>query len=122
MASKKILVVDDELFLSEIVSVRLKTEGYDVIQATDGMEGLEKAKQENPDLIILDIMLPKMNGYEICGLLKSDPKYNKIPIILFSARTQNEDIELGKKVGADAYITKLFGVKELLAKVKELIG
>lgn len=121
MAPKKILIVDDELFLSEIVSVRLKTEGYDVIQATDGMEGLEKAKQENPDLIVLDVMLPKMNGYEICGSLKSDPKYNKIPIILFSARTQNEDIELGKKVGADAYITKIFGVKELLAKIKELI-
>jgi len=121
MPQKKILIVDDELFLREIVSSQLKTEGYDVIQATDGIEGLEKAKQENPDLIILDIVLPKMKGYEICGVLKSDPMYNKIPVILFSARAQNEDMKLGGKVGADAYITKLFGSKKLLAKIKELI-
>lgn len=121
MPQKKILIVDDEPSLREMVALQLADEGYDVIQATDGIEGLEKAKKEPPDLIILDIMLPKMNGYEVCGLLKTDPKYNKIPIILFSAKAQNEDIKLGEKVGADAYITKLFGFKELLSKVKELI-
>jgi len=122
MAAKKILIVDDEPFLREIVAAQLKAEGYDIIQATDGLEGLEKAKKENPDLIILDIMLPKMNGYEICGALKSDSKYNNIPIILFSAKAQEQDKNLGEKVGADAYITKLFGAKELVTKVKELIG
>jgi DNA-binding response OmpR family regulator len=122
VSQKKILIVDDESFLRDIVSAQLKAEGYDIVQATDGMEGLEKAKKENPDLIILDIMLPKMKGYEVCGALKADPKYNNIPIILFSAKAEEKDKDLGKKVGADAYITKLFGSKELLAKVKELIG
>ena len=119
--AKKILIVDDESFLRDIVSIQLKAEGYDVIQATNGAEGLEKAKEEKPDLIILDIMLPKMNGYEVCGALKSDSEYSAIPIILFSARSQEQDKKLGEKVGADAYVTKLFGSKELLAKVKELI-
>lgn len=121
MMQKKILVVDDENLLREMVTSRLQSDGYDVIQAVDGKEGLEKVKKERPDLVILDIMLPKMNGYEVCGLLKSDPQYNEIPVILFSSKSQESDKELGSKVGADAYITKLFGGKEIFKKIKEFI-
>ena len=122
MGAKKILIVDDEPFLREIIEAQLKREGYEIIQATNGAEGLEKAKQENPDLEILDVVLPKMNGYEVCAALKSDDKYSKIPVILFSGKAQEEEVKLGEKVGADAYITKVFGSKKLLAKIKEFLS
>ena len=122
MGAKKILIVDDEPFLREIIEAQLKREGYEIIQATNGAEGLEKAKQENPDLVILDVVLPKMNGYEVCAALKSDDKYSKIPVILFSGKAQEEEVKLGEKVGADAYITKVFGSKKLLAKIKEFLS
>jgi len=80
------------------------------------------AKKQSPDLMILDLMLPKMDGYRVCGLLKKDVRYSKIPIILFSARAQQEDVKLGEEVGADAYITKPFEPQNLLAKIKELIS
>lgn len=86
-----------------------------------GLEGLEKVKKEKPDLVILDLMLPKMDGYKVCGLLKADKRYNKIPIIMFTAKAQEEDMKLGKEVGADAYITKPFEPQVLLKKIKELL-
>jgi len=94
---KKILVVDDEPNITMVMQEQLELQGYSVIVASDGTEGLEKAKKEKPDLIILDVMLPKMNGYEVCGLLKQDEKYASIPIILFTGRTQDSEKELGKK-------------------------
>ncbi|NQT21871.1 MAG: response regulator [Candidatus Omnitrophica bacterium] len=121
MNSKKILVVDDERDLVDTLSFRLKSAGYEIIAAYDGQEALEKAKKENPDLIILDLMLPKMDGYKVCGLLKADTRYNKIPIILFSAKAQAEDRKLGEEVGANAYITKPFEATVLIAKIKELL-
>ena len=108
MNKKKILLVEDEKVLIETVTLRLEANGYEVIPAYDGFEGLEKAKKEKPDLIILDLMLPKMDGYKVCGLLKADTRYNKIPIIMFTARAQESDKKMGKEVGADAYITKPF--------------
>jgi len=120
--SKKILLVDDEVGLVEMVKMRLEASGYNIICAYDGQEALEKAKKEKPDLIILDLMLPKMDGYKVCGLLKSDSRYSKIPIIMFTARIQEEDLVLGKELGADGYITKPFEPKILLGKIKELIG
>lgn len=121
MSNKKILVVDDEVALTKVVEIRLKAAGYDVILAHDGQEGLEKAKTENPDLMILDLMLPKMDGFKVCGLLKSDARYKKIPIIIYTARVQDSDQQLGKEVGADAYITKPFDSQVLLGKVKDLL-
>lgn len=121
MGGKKILIVDDERDLVEMVSLRLKANGYRVITALDGMEALKKAKADGPDLIILDLMLPKMDGYKVCGLLKKDTRYAKIPIIMFTARAQGEDVKLGREMGADAYIRKPFEAKVLLAKVKELV-
>ncbi len=119
--AKKILLVDDEKDLVETVTIRLEASGYQVLPAYDGQEGLDKAKKERPDLIILDLMLPKMDGYKVCGLLKADSRYNKIPIMMFTARAQESDIEMGKEVGANAYITKPFEPQALLAKIRELL-
>jgi len=117
----KILVVDDEIQLIEMVQMRLEANGYDVVAANDGEEGIEKVKSENPDLIILDIMMPKMDGFEVCKILKNDPQYSKIPIIFLSARVQEEDLETGEENGADAFVKKPFETSDLLAKIKELL-
>ena len=117
----KLLVIDDEIQLVEMVKMRLEANGHEVITAKDGQEGLAKAKSENPELIMCDIMMPKMDGYKVCGLLKNDQRYSKIPIILFTARAQEEDTKLGKEVGADAYVTKPFEPPILLAKIDELL-
>ena len=117
----KILLVDDEVQLLTMVQMRLEANGYEVITASDGQEGLEKAKNENPDLIMMDVMMPKMDGYKVCGLLKNDTRYSKIPIILFTARAQQDDQQVGKEAGADAYITKPFDPPVLLAKIEELL-
>jgi len=117
----KILVIEDEIQALEMVVMGLEASQYDVITANDGQEGLEKAKTENPDLILCDIMMPKMDGYKVCGLLKNDVRYNKIPIILITARAQRDDEKVGQEVGADAYITKPFKSSDLLAKIKELV-
>jgi DNA-binding response OmpR family regulator len=119
--SAKILIIDDELDLVEMVTLRLEANGYQVIFACDGQEGLGKARNEKPDLIILDLMLPKIDGYKVCRLLKFDEKYKKIPIILFTARAQESDIRVGEDVGADAYLTKPFEPDILLAKVAQLL-
>ena len=119
--AKRILLVDDEQQLVDMVKVRLEANNYLVLTAYDGQEALEKARKEKPDLIILDLMLPKMDGYKVCGLLKADTRYNKIPIIMFTARAQDSDIKMGKEVGADIYITKPFEAEILLKKIKELL-
>ena len=121
MSKKRILLVDDEPEIVKVVQIRLEKAEYEVLVAHDGQEALEKAKKEKPDLIILDLMLPKMDGYKVCGLLKIDTRYNKIPIIMFSARAQETDMSVGKEVGADAYIPKPFEFPVLIAKIKELL-
>ncbi len=117
----KILVIDDETQLIEMVQMRLEAAGYEVVTASDGQEGLDKAKSIEPDLILCDVMMPKMDGYKVCGLLKNDSRYSKIPLILFTARAQQDDQDVGDEVGADAYITKPFEPPVLLAKIKELL-
>jgi DNA-binding response OmpR family regulator len=117
----KILLVDDEVQLQTMVQMRLEANCYEVITASDGQEGLQKAKSENPDLIMMDVMMPKMDGYKVCGLLKNDTRYSKIPVVLFTARAQQDDQEVGKEAGADAYITKPFDPPVLLAKIEELL-
>lgn len=120
--TKKILIVDDEDGIVKLVKMYLEYNHYEVITASDGQEGLDKAKTGEPDLIILDLMLPKINGYKVCGLLKKDSRYAKIPVILFTAKTQEKDMKLGQEVGADAYLTKPFEPEILLSKIKELIN
>ena len=122
MSKKRILFVDDEKDLVTMVAVRLESKGYEVLAAYDGEEALAKARKEKPDLIILDIMMPKMDGYDVCTALKGDPQYAGIPIIMFSAKAQPRDVERGKQAGADAYITKPFEPQALLEQVQELIA
>jgi twitching motility two-component system response regulator PilH len=118
---KRILIVEDQAMIVNMLKMRLEANGYEVITAGDGQEGLEKAHQENPNLIILDIMLPKMNGYKVCQLLKADPKYKTIPIIISSGRTPPEIRKMSKEVGADAYVNKPFQAETLLSTMKELL-
>lgn len=122
MAKKKILLVEDEPVQLLTVKDRLEFEGYEVIIAADGQEGLDKARREKPDLIVLDLMLPKMDGYKVCGFLKMDARYKKIPIIIFTARAQDSDKTMGLEVGADAYIIKPFEPAVLIGKIKELLS
>lgn len=120
--TKKILLVDDERQLVDLVKTRLEVSGYEVICAYDGREALDKAYNEKPDLIILDLMLPKIDGYKVCRMLKFNEKYKNTPIIMFTARIQESDRKLGFEVGADAYIVKPFDAQALLSKIRELLG
>jgi len=122
MTKKKILLVDDEAEIVKAVQIRLTQANYEVIVANDGQEALDKAYKEIPDLIILDLMLPKMDGHKVCGLLKANTQYNKIPIIIFTAKAQQEDMKISKEVGADAYVTKPFDSQKLLSQVEELLN
>lgn len=122
MGKKKILLVDDERDIVTLVTPRLVANKYDVVTAFDGEEALAKVKEEKPDLIILDVMLPKMDGYKVCNLLKTDSKYKKIPIIMFTARAQDNNIKVGKDSGADAYVIKPFDSAILIEQIKKLIG
>jgi CheY-like chemotaxis protein len=120
-AKNTILIVEDQAAIVDLVRMRLEANNYEVITAGDGQEGLDKARKENPDLIILDVMLPKMHGYKVCRVLKDDPKYDEIPIILATGRAPHEVRKLGKEAGADAYISKPFEAKVLLSTIKELL-
>jgi len=117
----KILVVDDEIQFIEMVQIRLEANGYEVIAANDGLEGLEKAESEHPDLILLDIMMPKMDGYTMLKELRGNEKIKDIPVILCSGKAQLKDKKDVLKHGADAYIAKIFEPPVLLAKIEELI-
>ena len=112
---KKILVVDDEKSIADIVSFNLKSEGYEVITAYDGQEAINKALTDNPDLIILDVMLPEKDGFQV---LKEVRQQIAIPVIMLTAKEAEEDKVCGLDLGADDYMTKPFGMKELLARVK----
>lgn len=118
MNPKKILVVDDEPDLVETVRYSLEMEGYQVLVAHNGEDGLNQARKDGPDLIILDLMLPKLDGYKVCRLLKFDERYKHIPVLMLTAKTQEKDRLLGKETGADEYMTKPFDIDKLLEKVK----
>lgn len=120
--SRKLLLADDDRDFTQALKVRFESVGFEVLTAGEGLEALQKSRQEHPHLIILDLTLPKLNGYEICRLLKFDQKFHHIPIILCTARSRKDDIALGQSVGADAYVTKPFDGKVLLAKVDELLA
>ncbi len=121
MPKKRILLVEDEADMVYALTLQLEAINCEVLSAADGQIGLDMARKEKPDLIILDLMLPKMDGYKICRMLKFDEKYKKIPIIMFTARAQDKDKKLGQEVGADAYITKPFDSKDLLDKISALL-
>ena len=114
--SKKILIVEDEKNIVDILSFNLKKEGYDTLEAYDGETGLRLALEEDPDLILLDIMLPKMDGFEVCRSARE--RGSSTPILMLTAREEESDKVLGLELGADDYITKPFSMRELLARVK----
>ncbi|MBE6013584.1 response regulator [Anaeropeptidivorans aminofermentans] len=113
--SKKVLVIDDEKNIVDIVEFNLKKEGYEILKAFDGEAGLKSALEEDPDLILLDIMMPKMDGFEVCKKVREK---KDTPIIMLTARAEEVDKVLGLELGADDYVTKPFGVRELMARVK----
>jgi len=122
MDQKRVLIVDDEPDIVETIKFTLELENIECIEAYDGEEALLKAKSENPNLILLDIMLPKINGYKVCRLLKFDESYKHIPIIMLTARAQEKDVELGEETGADEYVTKPFEMETLVEMVKRYLG
>ncbi len=118
----KILLVDDEPEIIRTVKRRLESEGYGVSVATDGLEAVRLAWETHPDLVILDIMLPKMNGYEVCKKLRQSEDFRRVPVLILTAMTQEKDKSAGFACGADAYMRKPFRAQELLGKLRELIA
>ena len=121
MADATVLLVDDDPVILKLLQVNFEMEGYTVLTANDGVEGLEKARQERPDVVILDIMMPRMDGLEVTRELKGDDSTRDMPILLLSAKAQASDIQLGREVGADDYLTKPFDPLELLERVGEIL-
>lgn len=119
--SKKILVIDDDLTLVKMLENRLQANNYEVLTSTDAAQGLELAIKKIPDLIILDVMMPIINGYNLCRLLKTERGYKNIPIIMLTSRSQEEDRKIGREVGADVYIVKPFKMEALLADIRSLL-
>ncbi|MBI5360252.1 MAG: response regulator transcription factor [Planctomycetes bacterium] len=118
---KTILVIDDEKDLIKLVDHNLSRDGYLVLGASDGIQGLATAKKQKPDIVLLDIMLPGIDGLDVCKKLKSDADTAHIPVIMLTARAQETDKVLGLELGADDYITKPFSPRELAARVKAVL-
>lgn len=121
MIKKKIMVVDDEADIRELIKFNLEKEGFDVVPVSDGETALEEARLKQPDLIILDVMLPGIDGIEVCFKLKSDSAYKSIPIVMLSAKTDESDQLVGLKIGADDYLVKPFSPKVLVAKISAIL-
>lgn len=122
MNKKRILVVDDEMDLVETLRFSLELEGYEVLTSYNGEEALHLARNNQPDLILLDVMLPKMDGYKVCRLLKFDARYKHIPILMLTAKAQEKDRITGQETGADEYITKPFEMEDLMKKIRKYLG
>ena len=121
MNTTKIVVVEDENDITELVKYNLEREGFEVKTANNGNLALEIIRQEDPNLVLMDLMLPGMDGLEVCRRVKSDPLTSRIPIIMVTAKGEESDIVLGLGLGADDYITKPFSVKELIARTKTVL-
>lgn len=119
--TKTILIIEDEENLVELLKYRLEANGYKVESALDGVSGLDKVKKLHPSLVILDIMLPKMHGYDVCRLMGEDKKIKKIPIIILSAHARARELEGMRNCGADSFIEKPFEPSELLDEIERLL-
>lgn len=118
----KVLIVEDDKFLRELISQKLSKEGYNPIPAVDGEEGVKKAKEEKPDIILLDLILPGVDGFEVLTKIKEDPATSSIPVIILSNLGAKEDIERGMKLGAADYMIKAhFTPSEIIEKIKSII-
>jgi CheY-like chemotaxis protein len=121
VADPTVLVVDDDPVIQKLLQVNFEMEGYVVLTAGDGLEGLERARADAPDVIICDIMMPRMDGLEVTRALKGDPATAGIPILLLSAKAQQADVAAGQATGADDYVTKPFDPLDLLQRVANLL-
>ena len=119
--AKKILVVDDDPTIIKTVSVKLAEAGFQVLTASDGLDAINSARKERPDLIILDVMMPELNGYDVCRVLKFDKEYKSIPILLLTARDQELDSLIGEQIGID-YLPKPLNVNALFGKIDKILG
>ena len=119
---KKILLIEDEPDYRLALRERLEANGYDVIEAEDGKQGLESARSQQPDLIIADAMLPKLSGFRVARILKSDPKYKDIPLLILTVLSQENDIKMGTSAGADAYLINPCKSKDLLTTIEYLLS
>jgi two-component system alkaline phosphatase synthesis response regulator PhoP len=122
MKKGKVLVVDDEVNITQILEFSIGSEGFDVITAQNGEEAIEKARRVQPDLIILDIMMPKIDGYEACRILKANPLTKNIPVVLLTAKGRDIDKRLGMEVGATDYIVKPFSPNKLVERINQLLS
>src|SRR6185503_11074025 len=119
---KRILIVDDEPSIVVSLEFLMKREGLDVEVAADGEAALAAIEQRAPDLVLLDLMLPKVNGFDVCQRLRADPRHRDLKIVMLTAKGRETDQAKGMALGADLYITKPFSTKELVAQVKQLLG
>lgn len=114
----RILVVDDEPDLIAVLRMGLHLEGFEVLEAADGAEGLRRAREDKPDLMLLDLMLPKMDGYQVCRALKFDSRFKRMPIMILSARPGEQDRRLALEMGADDFIRKPYDLKDLVSRIR----
>ena len=122
MVAKRILICDDDPVILRLLEVNLQLEGFNVLLAHHGEEALEVATRETPDLIVLDIMMPRLDGYQTCQRLKEQENTKNIPVIFLSAKAQASDVELGKSYGVDDYLTKPFDPDDLIQVVNRFVG
>lgn len=122
MNSKKILIVEDEESLLKLESILLSSKGYSVVGVMDGKSALEEVSTNRPDLIVLDIMLPEMDGFEVCRHIKENPSSKDIPVVMLTAKKSNSDVERGKLCGAEAYITKPFKSAKVIEVIEGLLN
>jgi DNA-binding response OmpR family regulator len=117
-----VLVVDDDPVIVRLLEVNFEMEGFEVLSAVDGMDGVERCRQHQPDIVVSDVMMPKLNGLELCVALKADDSTKHIPVVLLSAKAQVSDIRAGLDAGADDYVTKPFEPLDLIDRVNKLLA
>jgi DNA-binding response OmpR family regulator len=121
MAKTKVLVIEDDRALAEVLSYNLKSSGYEVLVATDGQDGLLQAQIKSPDIVILDLMLPVIDGLDVCRRLRADASTKELLIVMLTAKAEESDELIGFSLGADDYVTKPFGLRELLARIRAVL-
>jgi DNA-binding response OmpR family regulator len=120
--TKRILIVDDEPNIVVSLEFLMKREGFEVAVATDGEAALKSVEEKKPDLVLLDIMLPKKNGFEVCQTIRSHPDWQGVKIVMLTAKGRDTEVAKGTALGADAYMTKPFSTKDLIAQVRQMLG
>ena len=120
--TKRILIVDDEPNIVVSLEFLIKREGYEVAVAADGEAALRSIEEKQPDLVLLDIMLPKKNGFEVCQAIRANPAWQEVKVVMLTAKGRDTEVAKGTALGADAYMTKPFSTKDLIAQVRQILG